>query len=111
MSKIVYSNKTGNKVETKDHINEVLTCAYAKEKLVDHLEYDAEIKNVIKEINSIRDIVCGIICKNKNIYTICDNCPFYSSSYGCRFSYINIQIYKEFGLLKINHEIEMVKND
>lgn len=111
MSKIVYSSKTGNKVETKDHINEVLTCAYAKEKLVDHLEYDAGIKNVIKEINSIRDIVCGIIYKNKNIDTICDNCTFYSSSYGCRFSCINVQIYKEFGLLKINHEIEMVKND
>ena len=73
------------------------------------LEYDTVIKNIIKEINSIRDIVCSSICKNKNIDMICDNCPFYSSSYGCKFSYINVQIYKEFWLLKINHEIERIK--
>ena len=108
---MMYYNKIGNEIETKDNINEVLTYAHVKEQLVDCLEYDTGIKNVIKEINSIRDIVCSSICKNKNIDMICDNCPFYSSSYGCRFSYINVQIYKEFGLLKINHENEKIKND
>lgn len=64
--------------------------SYAQEQLVNHLEYDTMMKNVIKEINNIRNIACEN--ESWNMGMRCENCPFYSSVHGCRFDYINDEL-------------------
>lgn len=64
MSRIVYYDTSGNEIEAEYYTNDVPT--YAQEQLVNHLEYDTRAKNVIKEINNIRNIACGVTFENEN---------------------------------------------
>lgn len=92
MSRTVYYDTRGNEIEAEYYTNDVPT--YAQEQLVNHLEYDTRAKNVIKEINNIRNIACGVTFENENgnINMGCENCPFYSSVHGCRFDYVNNEL-------------------
>lgn len=88
MSRTVYYDTKGNEIEAEDYTNDMPT--YAQEQLVNHLEYDTRMKNVIKEINSIRNIACDVICENIDMR--CEICPFYSSVHRCRFDYVNDEL-------------------
>lgn len=62
MSRTVYYSTSGNEIEAEDYTNDIPT--YAQECLVNHFDYDTRVKNVIKEINSMRNIACGVACEN-----------------------------------------------